>query len=730
MPGIPVQNSPLFRTFEPTSDSVRIFPQLFRIISNFPSKFELLPSYSRDMTFRVTVRDNARPAGGAVWKDLSFTATEQAGPFNVTIFNTIDTVRHGEFVEITWDVANTDQAPVNCETVNILLSTNGGLDFDYVLAEGIPNNGSFFVTMPAETTTSGRVMIEAADNIFFDINNANLRILPPLQPGFSLAVTPYNQIACTPNQGLLQFSTESLLGFAEEVTFEIVSGLPPGATVEFDANPVTPPAVVTATIDLSGVTQTGTYELLVKATANGAEDAFRTAFLHVFSSDYSSLNAVDPAPDANGIGVSPLLTWVQQPDAQTYTVELSTSPAFGNTNIVEVSGVTGNTYQVTATLDESTLYFWRVIPENVCGSMPDPPVFAFHTVTLSCSEFTDNTEYTIPGGGTPTIESVINVPSGGTVSEVRVRNITGNHQNIGNLRGNLRGPDNTQIRLFNPACFFINGPIDMGFNDDSQIPVACPPDDGDLYKSFEPLATFQDKDGSGDWTLVIEDVVSGGAGTLTGWTLELCSNVALNAPFLVNNNLLALKPGTFKTIDNTLLLTDDADNSAAELTYTLVEAPMRGQLLLAGAPIQAGAQFSQEAINLLSLTYEHGTIFEETDLFTFTVEDGQGGWVGIETFQIETDNSVSTDNPTAAQLGMTLWPNPANAEVLVRIPGLNLSPNQVQIFTSLGQPVTIPARAAGQDAIQLDASSLATGLYFVQVTVGSQRAVSKLQIQK
>jgi hypothetical protein len=65
---------------------------------------------------------------------------------------------------------------VNCHTVNILLSTDGGMDFDSVLAAGTANDGAESVVVPNTATLAARIKVEAADHVFFDINNSNFQI--------------------------------------------------------------------------------------------------------------------------------------------------------------------------------------------------------------------------------------------------------------------------------------------------------------------------------------------------------------------------------------------------------------------------------------------------------------------------------------------------------------------------------------------------------------------------
>ena len=80
------------------------------------------------------------------WADVAFRATADAGPFLVLAPNTANVSwKVGEYVNITWDVANTNQAPVNCKKVNIRLSTDGGQTYPVMLAENVENDGSQLV---------------------------------------------------------------------------------------------------------------------------------------------------------------------------------------------------------------------------------------------------------------------------------------------------------------------------------------------------------------------------------------------------------------------------------------------------------------------------------------------------------------------------------------------------------------------------------------------------------
>jgi hypothetical protein len=122
------------------------------------------------------VRDNQVGGGGVNYDTTTLNVTSAAGPFSVTAPNTGVTWGGGSAQTVSWNIANTNAAPVSCSAVNILLSTDGGNTFSTTLAANTPNDGSQSVTVPGVSTTTARVKVECAGNIFFDVSNANFTI--------------------------------------------------------------------------------------------------------------------------------------------------------------------------------------------------------------------------------------------------------------------------------------------------------------------------------------------------------------------------------------------------------------------------------------------------------------------------------------------------------------------------------------------------------------------------
>ena len=180
-PNSPSGNAPLFRSFPATADPVRTFPQWSDIVNNTQTIGEILPSYGRNLSFRLTARDNnvAPSAGGTAYDTLSFAVSGSAGPFAVTAPNTAVNWSGGTSENVTWNVAGTNASPVSCANVDIRLSTDGGFNYPTLLLGNTANDGSASVTVPNINTSSARVQVSCALNstvTFFDISNANFTI--------------------------------------------------------------------------------------------------------------------------------------------------------------------------------------------------------------------------------------------------------------------------------------------------------------------------------------------------------------------------------------------------------------------------------------------------------------------------------------------------------------------------------------------------------------------------
>lgn len=168
---------PMFRSLPPTDNPTRFFPVYSDVLSGkMGNKWEVLPSVSRSMNFKLTVRDN-NPQGGQIGQDMMRVNVSNNGPFRLTSQNIAgEKWSHDRIKIITWDIGGTDGNGINTATVNIKLSIDGGENYDYTLAENVANDGLHDIRVPKVYGNNCRILIEPTDNIYYAINSAPITI--------------------------------------------------------------------------------------------------------------------------------------------------------------------------------------------------------------------------------------------------------------------------------------------------------------------------------------------------------------------------------------------------------------------------------------------------------------------------------------------------------------------------------------------------------------------------
>jgi hypothetical protein len=268
--GLPEETNatgPLVRSFEGTSNPVRNIPVFADYITSGGSTtWEKLPSVNRTMSFALTVRDNdvvgADGAGQTAvdYVDITVNSTD---PFAVV--NPVSWAQ-GSTQNIEWIVGQTaDVGSINCQLVNIKLSTDGGLTFPTTLVSNTPNDGSFSYVVPTiPDTTTARILIEAADNIFYDVSDFNFSISN--NPDFFIANETLTPINCDETTVVFNFDYFAVNGFTETTTFS-ASGIPGSGTATFSPASRSTSGNVTLTIsNLDGVAQND-YSITITGTA-------------------------------------------------------------------------------------------------------------------------------------------------------------------------------------------------------------------------------------------------------------------------------------------------------------------------------------------------------------------------------------------------------------------------------------------------------------------------------
>ncbi len=230
----PSGNQPIFRSWPSSSEPTRIFPKVDDLVNGTVTIGEHLPTYSRNLNFKCTVRDNQLNGGGVADDLLTMSVDGESGPFVVNSPNGGESVAGGVPYSVDWDVAGTNSGAVDCANVDIYLSIDGGYTWPYTLISNTSNDGWVMVTLPNVLTTNARLKVKGSNHVFFDISNGNFTIEPTTN------IEPYDAIASTingvgaqvcgtaisPGVVVINLGTETLTSFA--VVFDLDNGMQTG----------------------------------------------------------------------------------------------------------------------------------------------------------------------------------------------------------------------------------------------------------------------------------------------------------------------------------------------------------------------------------------------------------------------------------------------------------------------------------------------------------------------
>lgn len=516
---------PMFRSIWGTSSPVRYMPSMATVLTGATSNtWEVCPSVARELNFSLTVRDNVSGVGQTATDLMKVTVNGVAGPFVVNSPNTAISWQAGTNQNVTWDVAGTDVNNINTKFVDIYLSTNGGTTFPILLASKVPNDGSETISVPNIVGTSNRIMVKGWDNIFFDVSNTNFSITAPtstMNISFNGVEGEQNKSICQGSSVSYTIKYEALAGFSGTTTFS-ASGNPAGSTVSFSPTSISSNGNVVMTIsNTSGLTP-NLYGITVTATS-GAVSKNAVFYLDLLNANFATSSLTSPANNAVGLGTSFELTWIADPNATIYDIEVATDIAFAN--IFLATSTNTNSLSLSG-LSEGTVYYWRIKPKNSACSGVLSAANKFTTGVISCpgSTASTNVPLTIATTANVTINSTLNIPSGATISDINVTmDVT--HTWINDLTATLISPSGTQVQLFVNPCTSNDIQNIVATFDDSGSTVVCGTNPGitGVVKPTQLLSVFNGQSSTGTWTLRILDSFNQDGGSLNSWSLNICT---------------------------------------------------------------------------------------------------------------------------------------------------------------------------------------------------------------
>jgi subtilisin-like proprotein convertase family protein len=540
----PSGNAPLFRSFNPVSSPLRYFPKLATQIANARTGNyllqdsvigELLPTYSRTMNFRLTARDNKAGGGGVCYAQTTVMASSAAGPFIVTAPNNTGIVwTEGDFKTVTWNVTNTNLAPISCANVTIQLSTDGGNTFPITILASTPNDGAEEIIVPNNISTTARIRVMAVGNIFYDFSNNNFTIQAAPAATF-IFNNPPNVSVCLSTNGVATLRTSGQGGFNTSIALS-ASQVPAGTTVSFGSTSVTPGLSTTVTLNNASSLAAGLYTIRITGIA-GAETKTRDISFIVGSSPAAPVLST-PVNDSIGLPTLPTFNWNAVSGAISYTLEISTSSTFAT--ITQTISNAISPYTLTTALSQDLIYFWRVKTTNSCGSGSGNAVpFRFKTGVAVCNTINNYVSADIPkiisAIGTPTINSSLTIPAiAGAIADVNVVGLIGTHTYISDLTFTLTSPGGKTDTLFDQICS--TGAFEnFNLNLDDQAGTAtfpCPPVGSITVKPQSPLAAFNGQNSGGVWILNVSDAFNGDGGSLNGWGLKITTCSIIPTPLI------------------------------------------------------------------------------------------------------------------------------------------------------------------------------------------------------
>ena len=642
---------PVFRSFFPTTNPARVFPNMDAIVANQTPTWEVLPSVARTLNFRLTVRDNNAQVGQTNSDNVVITVNT-TGPFVVNSPNLGTEVWYaGETKTVTWAVNSTNSLSAN---VNIKLSLDGGYTYPITLVSNTANDGTQNITVPNNITKRARVKIEATTNIFFDISNQDFEIKPGT---FEFITTDNNIPVCKPNITSFIFDFAKAPNFSELVTFSM-DNLPVGITATFSPASLSVNGQVTVTLSGATAVSAGSYPVVLKGTSTNASETIPVS-LNVYEDFIGQLTLNSPANGATNQVTSVLLKWNTLTSAEEYIVEISESPLFST--LAETITTSKLEYQTTS-LVEGKIYFWRVRPKNTCIYGSYSEIYSFQISRDFCNTYTN--EY-FEGG-----DNVWNTNSNNAVSarmdvtdNLIISKVTfymrATHPLLSDIKMQFRAPNGIFAEIYNRDCSGANFNVTI---DEDGIPLTCGNVDPNVVAGLEGIqqpgqafSRFIGSNAQGTWNLLATDRVSNtSGGTFNEFSITICGKLQIVNNITLVKNALTVNQGATQNITSAFLNAAQSGATTAQLEYTITKLPTNGYLLLNGQRLFVGDSFTQANINSVQLSYKHNALSTVADNFVATIKGNNLALLGGQTFTI---NITPQTCVTSTTWNGTTWSN-------------------------------------------------------------------------
>jgi len=727
-------SGPLNRPYPPSAKGYyRIIPKINNIINDIFDIADRIPSATREMNWKLIARDYNPNAGGVGIADFKFKVDSNAGPFKFTFpaKNTDTIFELGQYVELKWDVANSDKAPVNCEAVNIYYSINGGTDFTDTLLLNTPNDGHEFVMLPVKAVNS-RFKIKGAGSIFLDISRKALRVNEPAEAGYSYDVYPHNALLCPASPKEFTIKSISWKDYSTPVKVELVDGWPANTIISLNKSALAPGEDVILSIDTKDVNEAGFFTIKLRGISEGFDTLYRYVTVEILPSKLEFVSAVNPLPGTVNSPQVPTFGWAPIPGADQYVFELSSDSRFINI-IDSYVGVQPN-FNTLLVLAPGTIFYWRVRAINRCFEGPWSDYNTFQTILYECN--------TISALGLPkNISSNVTIPpveikfdisnQVGTTADINLKNINISHGDISKLEISAKSPSGKIVKVISERCSGISG-MNTSFDDSSPLPISCGQIKADkTFQPGEPLSGFNGDPVQGDWSVTITTKKGGSSGVISSLDFELCASVTSSPIIKINNNVLKVKTGFAQTVENKDLKYESDQTTEDNIWYFLLSEPEHGYFTSYGQRLYKGDRFLQSFLNDWALEYvPFDDVYEGADEVTLLVRDNKFGYLAPEIFKIDLNKSnILKSNPKVNDVSnlIRLYPNPTKDLITIDMSDFKWSGNAKLNITDLsGKLILSRVLSSGTATVNIDLGQVASGVYFANIISGNYVAKQKL----
>ncbi|UYZ61410.1 reprolysin-like metallopeptidase [Hymenobacter weizhouensis] len=709
----PTGDAPLFRALPPTASASRTFPRLANLLTGAPSVGEVLPTTGRRLVFRLVARDNRAGGGGVAYDSMHVVVVPTAGPFVVQAPNTAAaTWQAGAPQQVLWDVAGTAQAAVGAAQVDILLSTDGGLTYPITLAAATPNDGCETLTLPASVaaTAQARIRVQATGGIFFDVSNQNFTIQPLSGPAFFLRGPACGAAAlqlCPGNTASTTVGTGALQGFTGQLTLS-ADNLPTGLTATFNSATVAAGAEATVTFTAGANTPSGTYQVAVKGSSGGQTRTVEVP-LTVLPAARQAPAVTFPAAGSTATLLRPRITWGAVANASAYEVQIATDAAF-TTLVLNQPSVAGTALVPGAgVLRPATGYFLRVRALSTCGPGPYSAPLAFRTGIVNCQTYlAASVPVALPSASPFVVSSTVTVTSSDRVTSLRVRDLALTHANAGELEITLTNPAGRRAVLLPRQCAG-SGTLSLTFDETAAGPLPCPPAAGATVRPAASLLDLLNSPAQGTWTLTIADNAAGNGGTLTGWSLELCTMLEPPAP----------------PSDLTVVQTGPDASPVANLTWT------------DNSPNETGFEIERSATGpdgfvRLATAGPNVTSYEDALRAngTYCYRVRAVGANGVSAYSNEGCLTLTNVPPQASSVlaGLSVWPNPGTGLFELKLDNDREGTVTLRVLDAVGRIISTQTltKTTVTAQLPLDLRRLGAGLYLLHLTAAGESEVVRV----